>query len=78
MHSRYADLDEALRRYLADSLEARLVLCEFRRTGLDSVLDSPFITPKARAEAMAERDAVLIEWGEVMTELAELGSFVPL
>ncbi len=65
----YADLDEALRRYLA--------LCEFRREGLNTLIDSPFITTEARVDAILERDVVLIEWAEAMTELVDLGLVPP-
>jgi len=68
----YANLAEALRTNLIDQLEARLILCEFRRVGLNSVIDSPFVAPEDRNQAILERGAVLIEWGEVMTQLHEL------
>jgi hypothetical protein len=41
---------------------------------LNFEIDSPQITPQRKLEAIARRDAVMIEWGERMMELAELES----
>lgn len=73
----YADLGAALRENLIDVLEARLALCEFRRVGLNALIDSPFVTAEVRAEAISERDEALNEWGEVMTKLRDVGFMPP-
>jgi hypothetical protein len=62
----------ALEAFLADLLEARLVVCEMERTLLIFEIDSPETTPERRAEAIARRDAVIVHWGELMTELCDL------
>lgn len=65
----YAELEASLRDILRNFFEARLVLCEMRRATANFELGSPFITPEKRAELTKMRDAALVEWGEVMTEL---------
>lgn len=55
-----------------DNLEALLVLREIERVGLNFEIDSQKITPERKAEAIARRDEVLIEWGETLTELEDL------
>jgi hypothetical protein len=56
----------------SDHLEAQLVLYEIARVGFNAEIDSPETTPERRAQAIARRDASLVEWGEIMTELEEL------
>lgn len=68
----YVTLHYALNNILQVNLEARLVLCEIRRASANFELGSPFITPKTRAELTKLRDAALVEWGQVMTELEAL------
>ena len=63
---------DALEAFLADLLEARLAVCEMERTLLISQIDSPETTPGRRAEAIARRDAVTVNWGKLMTELCDL------
>jgi len=63
---------DALEAFLADLLEARLAVCEMERTLLISEIDSPETTPGRRAEAIARRDAVTVNWGKLMTELCDL------
>jgi hypothetical protein len=55
-----------------DNLEALLILCEIEHAGLNFEIDSPQAAPQRRAEAIAQRDAVIIKWGRIMTELEEL------
>ena len=55
-----------------DNLEALLVLYEIARVGFNAEIDSPQTTPERKAEAIARRDNVLIEWGETITELDDL------
>jgi hypothetical protein len=66
------DIERAQCQFLLSNLEALLVVCEIERVGLNFELRSPLITPERRAEAIARRDALLIEWGETMTKLEEL------
>ena len=66
------DIEKAQCQFLLSNLEARLVVAEIERVGLNFELGSPQITPERRAEAIARRDAVLVEWGETMTKIEEL------
>jgi hypothetical protein len=66
------DIERAQCQFLLANLEARLVVSEIERVGLNFELGSQQITPERRADAIARRDAVLIEWGETMTKLEEL------
>jgi hypothetical protein len=66
------DIEIAQCQFLRSNLEARLVVAEMERVGLEFELRSPQITPERKAEAIARRDAVLIEWGEIMTKLEDL------
>lgn len=68
----YAALDETLRAILRDNLEARFVLCEMRRGMHTFLINSPLATPESRARDIRLRDAALVEWGTVMTELEAL------
>jgi hypothetical protein len=72
MQADYVELDATLRNILRVNLEARLVLCEIRRASAIFELGSRFITPKKQAELVKMRDAAIIEWGVVMTELEAL------
>jgi len=63
---------EAHRRILIDCLEARLIACEVWRASLNFMIDSPLTTKQERDEALRHRDAALVEWGEIMTTLAEV------
>lgn len=65
----YVILHYALKNILQVNLEARLVLCEIRRASANFELGSPFITPKTHAQLTHLRDAALVEWGQVITEL---------
>ncbi|MGO9619728.1 MAG: hypothetical protein ACLPH3_23980 [Terracidiphilus sp.] len=66
------EIRERQRLMLIDNLEAQLVVRELERVGLNFEIDSPQIVPERKAEAIARRDVVLVEWGEIMTELEEL------
>ena len=66
------DIEIAQCQFLLSSLEARLVVAEMERVGLEFELRSPQITPERKADAIARRDAVLIEWGGIMTILEDL------
>jgi hypothetical protein len=66
------EIDRIWRILVLDNLEAQLVVHEIERVGLNFEIDSPQVTPERKAEAIARRDTVLIEWGEIMTELEEL------
>ena len=63
-----------LRRLNIERLRALLGVGEVERAALNFEIDSPQITPQRKAEATSRRDAVMIEWGLRMTELAELES----
>lgn len=63
-----------LRRLYIGKLKALLGVGEIERVALNFELGSPKITAQRKAEAIARRDAVMVEWGERMTELAELES----
>jgi hypothetical protein len=66
------DTERAQCEFLLSNLEARLQVSEIERVALNFELRSRQITPERKAEATARRDAVLIEWGEIMTKLEEL------
>jgi hypothetical protein len=66
------DFERAQCQILASSLEARLQVSEIERVALNFELGSPQITPERKVDAMARRNAVLIQWGETMTQLEEL------
>ena len=66
------EIDRICRLLRLDNLEAQVVLREIERVGLNAQIDSPETTRERRAKAIARRDASLIEWGEIMTELEEL------
>jgi hypothetical protein len=74
----YDDLEQAQMRVLLDYLEARLIACEVWRARLNFMLDSPTVTPDERARALQQRDAALVEWGEVFTELEAVKAANPL
>lgn len=61
-----------LRRLYISNLKALLGVGEVERAALNFEIDSPQITPQRRAEAIARRDAVMIAWGERITELQQL------
>jgi len=65
-----ADVD-LLRALLLQELEARLVLCEIRRVGLNFEIDSSTTTPQRKVEAIDQRDQVIVEWGTTMTEIED-------
>jgi hypothetical protein len=60
-----------LRTLLSDAKEARLIVCEVALFALNFEIDSPQITPMRKGEAIHRRDTALIQWGEIMTDLAE-------
>lgn len=69
--------NDQLRHYLRlDNLRAMLVLSEIERVGLDFEIDPSQTTPERKAEAIARRDAVMIEWARRITELQELEDFL--
>ncbi len=70
----FNNLTDAQRRILLDYLEARLVACEIVRARLNLLLDSSLISEKERAKAIRDRDAALVEWGDVFTALADIRS----
>jgi hypothetical protein len=61
-----------LRTLLIDAKQERLVVCEIALFALNFEIDFPQITPVREAEAIHRRDTVLVQWGEIMTELDEL------
>ena len=66
------ETEEIIRRLQISTLKAQLVLREIERVALNAEIDSPHTSPERRMEATARRDISLIEWGEIMTELAEI------
>lgn len=66
------EIEIAQCQFLVTNLEARLQVSEIERVSLNFEIGSPQVTPERKAEAIARRDAVLIEWGEIMTKLEEL------
>ena len=52
-------------------LKAQLALREMERTALTIEIDSPLTTPERKAQAIARRDASLIEWAEIMNEVGD-------
>jgi hypothetical protein len=67
-----AQMDEIIRRLRMAHLEAQLVVCEIERVGLNFEIDSPQKIRERKTEAVVRRDAVLIEWGKIITEWGEL------
>jgi hypothetical protein len=66
------EIEIAQCQFLVTNLEARLQVSEIERVALNFEIGSPQITLERKAEAIARRDVVLIEWGEIMTRLEEL------
>ena len=66
------EIENRLCRILIDILEARLAASEIERVGWTRVINSPGTTLEERAAAIAQRDAALVEWGSILTELEEL------
>jgi hypothetical protein len=66
------EIDRICRLLWLDNLKAQLMLREIERLGLNAQIDSPDTTPKRRAEAIARRDASLVEWAKLFTELEDL------
>ena len=52
-------------------LKAQLALRELERLALTKEIESPLTTPERKTEAIARRDASLIEWAEIMNELGD-------
>jgi hypothetical protein len=68
------ELEELERRLRLSMLKARLALRELERLALTKEIESPLTIPERKTEAIARRDASLIEWAETMNELeAEWG-----
>ena len=65
------DLEELERRLRLSMLKAQLALREMERTALTNEIESPLTTPERKAQAIARRDASLIEWAEIMNELGD-------
>jgi hypothetical protein len=65
------DLEELERRLRLSMLKAQLALREMERTALTIEIDSPLTTPERKAQAIARRDASLIEWAEIMNEVGD-------
>lgn len=68
---------KALRMLLIHGKGMRLVACEIALFALNFEIDSPQITPMREAEAIHRRDIVVVQWGEIMTELDELNELKP-
>ncbi|MGA8669051.1 MAG: hypothetical protein WB679_04215 [Terracidiphilus sp.] len=56
---------------LIEHLEAILVVQEIELAGLNFAIDSLLNSPEEKGEAIARRDAVIVEWGKTMTELED-------
>jgi hypothetical protein len=56
---------------LIDAKAERRAACEITLFALNFEIDSPQITPMRKAEAIHQRDTMLIQWGEIMTDLDE-------
>ncbi len=65
---------QIFRTLLINAKEERLVVCEIALSALNFEIDSPQITPMRKAEAIHQRDTVLVQWGEIMTELSILSA----
>ena len=53
-------------------LEAQLVLREIERAGLNAQIDDPNFDLDEKDRAILRRERVIVEWGEIMTELQDL------
>ena len=53
---------------LIDAKAERRAACEITLFALNFEIDSPQITPMRKAEAIHQRDTMLIQWGEIMTD----------
>lgn len=66
---------------IIQNLAAILAVQEIELAGLNFAIDSQLSSPEEKAEAIARRDAVIVEWGKTMTELedarAEFSRAVP-
>jgi hypothetical protein len=70
--SSVSEIEEICRRLQLTNLKAQLALREIEHVGLNFEIDSLQTSPERKAEATARRDAALIEWGEIFTELEDL------
>jgi hypothetical protein len=70
----YDALEEPQRQVLLDYLGARLIACEAWRASLNFLLESPCISSHEHCQTLLHRNAALVEWGEVMTEIETLKS----
>ena len=55
-------------------LEAQLVLREIERAVLNAQIDNPKFDPDEKDRAVLRRHRLIVEWGEIMTELQDLRS----
>ena len=69
------DLEEIECRFRLNTRKAQLALYEAERTALTNEIESPLTTPKRKAEAIARRDAALVEWAEIVNERGGSESF---
>lgn len=65
-------IGEIILRLKISELEAQLALREIERVGLNWVIDDPKTDPDEKYRLELRRERVLIEWGEIMSELQEL------
>jgi hypothetical protein len=65
-------IGEIILRLKISELEALLVLCEIERLGLNREIEDPETTFCKRSDAERRRDRVIVEWGQIMTQLHDL------
>lgn len=65
-------IGEILLQLKTTELEAQLALREIARIALTHEIEDLEKDPLHKREAELRRDRVLVEWGEIMTELQEL------
>ncbi len=65
-------IGEIILRLKISELEAQLALREIERVGLNWVIDDSKTDPDEKYRLELRRERVLIEWGEIMSELQEL------
>ena len=65
--------EEMRRKLMLSMLKAQLALREIERVALTDEIERPDTSPERKADAIARRDATIIEWGEIMSELESSG-----
>ncbi len=72
------EIADIRRRLRFTMLRAQIALREIERIGLTAEIDNPLTAKRRKIEATTRRAEALVEWGEIMTELAACGDIPPV